>query len=465
MSLTGSELEAVGQELDRELQGAVVQKVHAPTTSRLYAELRVPGRSVNLLFCSEPQLARVSAVEDRPPNPPVPPGWQSVLRRDLTGAKLLDVEVLREHRTLLVHLLHQHTGKYVTLVLEVGAAPGLALLTKEGRVLCLSNPFRPGFHIGSAWAPIEAAPVKETPSRLSSDFTHLRLAHGAEALFGSRERDGWLKSKRAPLEAKLKRLLRTCEKVKADADRTARGQELRREGELLTHNLHRLKRGMRSIALTEYLPDGSMREVTVPLDPKRAPKEEVEWRFHQYRRLARGAELAKARLATLGAEEAVLRQALQALDAAVPEQPVFTGKKEKPGQQALPPYREYVGAGGQRIWVGRGAANNDALTFHEAKPYHLWLHARGVPGAHVVVPLEKNQVLSSEALVDAAHLALHHSELKGEPRGEVSHTQVKFVRKGRDAAPGAVTYTREKTLMLRVEPERLKRLLAGEREG
>ncbi len=128
----------------------------------------------------------------------------------------------------------------------------------------------------------------------------------------------------------------------------------------------------------------------------------------------------------------------------------------------LAPFKEYRGHGQHRIWVGRGAAHNDTLTFKVSRPWHLWLHARGVPGAHVIIPLEKNETLGSEVLIDAAHLALHHSDLKGEPRGEVSYVPVKRVRKGRDSAAGAVTFTGEKTLMLRVEPGRLSALLATE---
>jgi predicted ribosome quality control (RQC) complex YloA/Tae2 family protein len=61
--------------------------------------------------------------------------------------------------------------------------------------------------------------------------------------------------------------------------------------------------------------------------------------------------------------------------------------------------------------------------------------------------------------LDAAHLALHHSGAKGEPRGEVSWVPVKFVKKVKGGAPGQVLYTREKTLVVRMEPERLERLL------
>ena len=103
MSLRPEELSLVAAELDRELAGGVVQKVYTPTTTRVYLEVRVPGRSQLILVCSDAGLSRVSAVEERPSNPATPPGWQSVLRRDLTGARLVDAEALPGRKTLLLH--------------------------------------------------------------------------------------------------------------------------------------------------------------------------------------------------------------------------------------------------------------------------------------------------------------------------------------------------------------------------
>ena len=40
-------------------------------------------------------------------------------------------------------------------------------------------------------------------------------------------------------------------------------------------------------------------------------------------------------------------------------------------------YRTFVGASGARILVGRGAAHNDALTLHVARPHDLWLARQG----------------------------------------------------------------------------------------
>lgn len=463
MSLRPEELSLLAAELDRELAGGVVQKVYAPTTTRAYLEVRVPGRSQLLLVCSDPGLARVSAVEERPANPPTPPSWQSVLRRELTGAKLVDAEALPTRKTLLLHFTKEE--RQLTLVLEATTAAAIALCLGP-KVLAMSTPNRPGMRIGQPWAPLDEQPLKTAPSRLQGEHVFLRLAHAAETLLATTEQKTWVDARRSPLLSKLKKLERTKEKVRVEADRTAKAFELRRAGELLAQNLFRLQRGQTAVTLTEYLEDGTTREVEVKLDPRRTPQQEVEWHFHQYKRMLRGAEMARTRLLTLDAEDAALRSQLAAIDSGPTEAPPLGVPRIKSGpQQALPPYREYLGHAGQRIWVGRGSVHNDALTFHVARPFHLWLHVRGLPGAHVVIPLEKNAEVSQELLLDAATLAAHHSDAKGEPRTEVSYVLVKFVRKAKDAPPGAVTYTREKTLLLRLEPDRLKRLLENVRDN
>lgn len=459
MSLRPEELTLIADEVERELTGGVVQKVHAPTPARLYFEVRVPGRSAMLLLCAEPKVARLSVVEHRPSNPPVPPAWQSVLRRELMGAKLIDAEALPTRKTLLLHFTKD--SHPLTLVLEVTTAPVIVLCAADSKILAMSQPSRPGLRLGGIWAPHDEQAVKPLASRLMGDHVFLRLSHAAETLMGTVEQASWASALRAPLLSKLKKLERTQEKVRLEAERTDKALEYRREGELLTQNLHRVMRGMHAVTLTEYLEDGTTREIEVPLDPKRTVQQEVEWRFHQYKRMLRGAEIAKARLLILETQRAALQTQLDALGSSAAAPPSAPVRAKAVLQEALPPYREYKGQGGQLIWVGRGSENNDKLTFHLARPFHLWLHVRGLPGAHVVIPLEKNLPVPGEVLLDAATLAAHHSDAKGEPRVEVSYVPVKWVRKSKGAKPGAVSYTHEKTLLLRLEPARLERLLAS----
>ncbi|MHB8873279.1 MAG: NFACT RNA binding domain-containing protein, partial [Myxococcaceae bacterium] len=219
----------------------------------------------------------------------------------------------------------------------------------------------------------------------------------------------------------------------------------------------------REVRVTGYTAAGPVEEL-ISLDPALSPKAQVERHFHQYKRLLRGCEHAARRAKELEAERDRLAAELARIEALPSEALVAPGAPAPPpprkaGPPAASPFREYRSARGARILVGKSGAGNDALTFGVARPHDLWLHARGVPGSHVVVPLEKNEAPAQETLLDAAHLALHHSDAKGEPRGEVSYTPVKFVHRQRGGSPGQVTYTREKTLLVRMEPERLRRLL------
>ena len=124
------------------------------------------------------------------------------------------------------------------------------------------------------------------------------------------------------------------------------------------------------------------------------------------------------------------------------------------------PFRRFVSSDGLPIFVGRNARENDELTFGTAKSEDLWLHARGTPGSHVVVRLEKGAEIPPETLRDAATLALLYSDLKKSGKGDVIYTRRKWVKKTKGQAAGAVTVTQEKSLYVSLDRRRLADLKA-----
>jgi predicted ribosome quality control (RQC) complex YloA/Tae2 family protein len=129
------------------------------------------------------------------------------------------------------------------------------------------------------------------------------------------------------------------------------------------------------------------------------------------------------------------------------------------------PYRKFTSLRGASILVGRSARDNDALTFRIARGNDLWLHARAVQGAHVVVPGAGDSP-DPRTLGDAALLAAHFSSARGSDGVEVAWTRCKYVRKPRGAPPGSVAVTREKVLRVRLEEDRLAAILRTEtRDG
>jgi predicted ribosome quality control (RQC) complex YloA/Tae2 family protein len=98
--------------------------------------------------------------------------------------------------------------------------------------------------------------------------------------------------------------------------------------------------------------------------------------------------------------------------------------------------------------VGRGDAENDALTFEVADPHDFWLHVAGPAGSHVVVRNpDKLDELPRAVLEAAASLAAWHSKARGS-RGkvEVHVCRAADVGKPRGFAPGEVRLRRWKSV-------------------
>lgn len=97
------------------------------------------------------------------------------------------------------------------------------------------------------------------------------------------------------------------------------------------------------------------------------------------------------------------------------------------------------------IWVGRNSRQNEDVTFTKGRPEDLWLHARGVPGAHVIIKTNGRSV-KPDVLQRAAGLAAYYSAARSERHPLVDVTERRHVRKLKGGKPGMVTYRNESPL-------------------
>ena len=95
--------------------------------------------------------------------------------------------------------------------------------------------------------------------------------------------------------------------------------------------------------------------------------------------------------------------------------------------------------------MGRSGKGNDALISREGHPLDLWLHARGVPGGHVLLR-SAGRPVPDEVLRRAAALAAGQSQARSAPSVAVDYTQRRNVARIKGAPPGLVTYRGERTL-------------------
>jgi predicted ribosome quality control (RQC) complex YloA/Tae2 family protein len=481
MALSALEIAAVVEEL-APLAGSRVEAVRAAGPLAVVLELFGRAGSARVLLSAAPNLTRVHAVDRRPPATESPPRFHLLLRREIEGARLATLAAAAGERV--VELVFERPQGPVRLVAELTGRHGnLFLVDVEGTILAAAGrdlSQRRDLVPGKRYVPPAAREERRDAARFAPlEGARFPISAAIErhyaALEAERAAAEARKRLRDPLRAALARSRRALEKLADEAARVPAAEADRRIADLLKGNLHAVRRGQREATLVEWTAEGP-REVSVALDPALGPRENMERYYRRYRRIAEsGARVAERAAEVRGRLDGLLtlldeleaapleglprlEREARRLGAAPRPAPRPRARKDEPA----PPYRLFRSVAGVAILVGRGAAENDQLTVRVARGNDLWLHARGLSGAHVVVRTEKGRAPDGETMLDAAHLAAWFSDGRGEPQVEVVATRAKHVRKVKGAAPGAVTYSQERTLLLRVEPQRTERLLASE---
>ena len=400
----------------------------------------------------------------------------------VSGDRILRLVFEGEHRRVVVAELGGRNGNLILLdgggkVLDVLVqASSKAPREKAARLVTGEAWSRPpgkppadsGEGLITSW-PEAGADVPELPvAAPCSRRVEGVLAKAVE----ERDRD---REKRDLLQ-RLKRKLASAIGLLSGLDKrrvAAEGAErVRMDGDLLKSNLQLINRGDGEIEVTDWFSDGASRKIA--LDPKLNPQENLKRIFNRYQKLQRSgdaidrelglAEERRTRLAEFiergeaGDLEGLEQEAVKA--GVLPARTVKTHRDPQATSQRLP-YRKFVGCRGSEIRVGRSARDNDQMNSRHSRGNDLWLHTRDAPGSHVILRLERGKQADAEEVLDAAHLALHFSPLKNAGSGSIHVVPRKQVHKPKGAPPGLVTLSGGKTLELRVEPERLQRLLGS----
>lgn len=296
------------------------------------------------------------------------------------------------------------------------------------------------------------------------------LSEALEVYFGSRDARERLNQKSAAMVRMLKSQLERCQRKLAmqqeELASAERMEEYRRMGEAINANLYQLKKGMTEAELPDWNdPEGGT--LTVPLDIRLTPSQNAQRYFKKYQKARSAREVAAQQRDKTLEETDYLEGMLLDVDKCVGESEleeirqelVRTGYMKKNTnrrqQRQLPgskPYR-YLSADGIEILVGKNAAQNDRITLG-AKPDETWLHAKDMPGSHVIICREGEIPLTT--MKQAALLAAWYSKGQRSSLVPVDYTLRRYVKKPSGAAPGKVIYTHQKTAYMTPEEEEIK---------
>jgi len=394
-------------------------------------------------------------------------------RRDGRPAATLVLELTGRHANLLVL---DGGGRITARLVEPAAESPAARRLALGAGYALPPGVRADGARGPSASETFPAPA---PERFPAALAALApLSARVEAALGDGSEQRFLEGERRELTRRLEQRRNACANriagLEERARATAEAERVRMDGELLLAHLSTVPRGAESIELPDAHTDGAPR--TIALDPGLNARRNAEKLFARYKKLVRALDKVPEELALARAElervTAFLARVAEGEPAALAEEAVASGLLAAP--QASPearakkpeprlPYLRFVGLRGSEIRVGRSAQDNDTLTFRESNGNDLWLHTDGSPGSHVILRLAGRSEPDPEELLDAAHLALHFSPLRGTRAADVHVARRKEVHKPRKAPAGLVTLSGGKTLRVRVEEARLARLLDARR--
>jgi predicted ribosome quality control (RQC) complex YloA/Tae2 family protein len=272
------------------------------------------------------------------------------------------------------------------------------------------------------------------------------------------------------LEAEIRRARQSAARAEGDRSGFEDYERYRHWGEALLAGLAGAERVGDVVQVVDpYSAEGDT--IAIPVPPGQDPKDAADRYFRRYRRGERGLARAIERANDLKArrdrldrlrveyESRADRPSMESLEAAMRQEGIPVGLTaptraasaaadvERPRLEGV---RIYTGPDGSTVLAGKTGKDNHRLTFRLAGPEDFWLHALGVPGAHVVIRNpDRARSPDRATLLHAAAIAAWFSEARENDAVDVQWTRRKYVRKARGAPPGTVLVKRFETVRVR----------------
>ncbi|MDD7593665.1 MAG: NFACT RNA binding domain-containing protein [Peptoniphilaceae bacterium] len=278
------------------------------------------------------------------------------------------------------------------------------------------------------------------------------------------DRLGQEKNRLAQLVAQaLEHRHRKWENLKKDFEDTEDRFAVKEEADLLAANAHAIERGQSEVVVSDFYHDGQPRRIV--LDVRKSGHENMDFKYKLFAKKNTAHRLLSAHIPALEQEIVYLEslsdlidraadmEDIEALEAELVREKLVRRpqkqRKKAKTQGTLEP-RVFETAGGFTVYVGRNNLQNDRLTLKVADGEDIFLHAKTVPGAHVILRTGRKKP-PQEDLEAAAWLAAHFSSRAKEHTVDIDYTERKNVYKAKGAKPGMVYYNDYKTITVNTE--------------
>lgn len=236
-------------------------------------------------------------------------------------------------------------------------------------------------------------------------------------------------------------------------------ESFRIKGDLLTSYIYSIKKGDSECTLLNFYNENQEEYITISLNKTKTPAENVQYYYKKYNKLKTSEEYAKVQLKKNDEEMKYLNSVLTNILNAesyneideIKNELIETGyirfRKNNNNSKKVKTSKpnHFVSSDGIDIYVGKNNLQNDYLSLKFANKNYLWLHAKDIPGSHVIVC---SFDVPDKTLEEAAIIAGYYSKGKDSLKLPIDYTKVKELKKPNGAKPGMVIYHTNKTLIV-----------------
>jgi predicted ribosome quality control (RQC) complex YloA/Tae2 family protein len=261
-----------------------------------------------------------------------------------------------------------------------------------------------------------------------------------------KEKNNLLKSYQDQLKKTISYLQKSSQKLE-ELRHSASPSQL---ADVIMANLHEFQQGNLEAELMDFY---SGKQVKVTLKPNQKPQQLAESLYRKSKNRQLELDQIDKTIASKINQKAELERKIESIQAITEHRGLKaylkTNKADKSISAAATglPFKVFE-FDGYTIWVGKSAKDNDEMLRGFVNKDDLWLHARQVPGSHVVIRMKGMSSLPNSVLERAAGLAAFYSKFKTETLAPIIYTEAKYVRKVKGSAPGSVMVDREKVILV-----------------
>ena len=262
------------------------------------------------------------------------------------------------------------------------------------------------------------------------------------------------------VDSQIKKFKKIEKNIKVDLKKNENFEKYKNIGDILAANMHQIKYGMKKITVFDFY---NNEEVTINLDPLLSPNDNLNFYYNKYNKGKRTILALDSRFLDIQNEIRYFEEIKMFIE----KENDFIGIEEIENELNLSnsgnkiknkiklnksKKRELLSFDykGFQIFVGRNNKENEEISFSKGQPNDIWMHAKDIPGSHVLI-LRNNQKVPDDVLLHAATLACDYSKAKKGDKVTVDYCERKFIKKIKNSKPGNVIYTNFHSLLIEVQ--------------